>query len=169
MVFPNETGPAPEIDELRLLKSGRVRVSIARKRRFELRRPLVGEMRELLELFASLRDEHFMPNGDLRDGETIHSALAALGPVWFTHVIAKLGPPEPGSEAGPMFDSDEIPAFAWRGPDLMNQLQRHWMEIPLVSDADEPESMVPTVPMPTVQTIQPAILRQPGVEESGGR
>lgn len=152
----------PEEDELRLMKSGRVRVALEGDRTEFWKRPTMGEIKFALERYSELVDE-------VKDEPD--KVKMDVGPRWWTEVYAVLGPEFTGlptieeriqaaAAKGGKYDSDNAPSWTSQASVFM-RLNRHWMEVPLVSDVADPEQ--PTVTVPTVPTTiptEPVLLRQ---------
>jgi hypothetical protein len=172
MPLPGAT-TKPEVDEVRLLKSGRIQASFAPpiSRRVTLRRPTFGEFRKLMELYDALRDEVLKPESEVvevRPGVKLRPTKEGrdareVGPRWLTETLALLG--EDGVDPV-VIDSDVAPSWAINGL-VFTEFSRHWMEVPLVSDVSPDPSPTPMETPPTPPSPGPILLRQPPT--SGGR
>lgn len=174
MVFPNES-TRPEFDEVRLLKSGRIRVRLEGDREVLLRRPTLGQLRHLMERYDEIRDEVFEIEVDpvtrrraVRDGR---SAME-VGSRWWTEVLVVLGP----EDEPPKYDNEDAPAWTMTSDAVFPAFFKHWTEVPLVSDVLEPE-LPTTVPMrpvtgatqvPTIPFPEPVIRHQAGIGSPTG-
>lgn len=158
MVLPGESG-TPARDELRLLRSGRVRLSLEGDKQVLLRRPTLGQFKHLMERYEDLRSEYYdfdaprvaLPNGGsrpvVRDGVDIND----LGGRWFSEVVALLAP-----VGTPPYDHEATPSWATSSALLFARFTQHWMEVPLVSDVEEePEPLMMPMPLPPQPTMQP--------------
>jgi hypothetical protein len=163
MVFPGES-VIPEEDEVRLLKSGRIRVRLQGDREILLARPNFGQLRHLMERFDEINDEVFSENLDGKGRRVVRDGQSKFTPGgrWWSEVLLALGP----ADNPAVYDSDKTPSWAVQADTLFNRFFKHWTEVPLVSDVEEPEA-----PMAAVTTLpkatEPQLLRQviPG---SGG-
>lgn len=163
MVFPGES-VIPEEDEVRLLKSGRIRVRLQRDREILLARPNFGQLRHLMERFDEINDEVFSDETDPRGRRVVREGQSKFTPGgrWWSEVLAMLSPPDNPA----VYDSNDTPSWAVQADTLFNRFFTHWTEVPLVSDVEEPEPpMAPVTALPTATA--PQLLHQviPG---SGG-
>lgn len=157
MVLPSEA--PPERDEIRLLKSGRVKVSLEADKRIVLRRPTLGQLQHLMERYDEIMDELFDPapatggKRKLKEGEK----STDLGARWWTEVLVTLAPDDPGAK----YDHLDAPAWTVTADRLFQSLFNHWTEVPLVSDADDPEpEPTKALMFPTVGTPEPVVRHQ---------
>lgn len=155
MVLPGET-EVPEYDEVRLLKSGRIKMTLEGDRRFTLRRPTFGELRKLMERYDEINDEIFEPIEPGQRRRTTKPGKDHLSPGgrWLSEVMVLLGPTEPQ----PIYDNAETPSWAVQADIMFNTFFRHWTEVPLVSDVEVPEPKGVVIPMPT--PTEPQLIRQ---------
>lgn len=168
MVLPGESG-TPARDELRLLRSGRIRLSFEADKQVLLRRPTLGQFKYLMERYEDLRSEYYdfdaprvvLQQGGSRPAIREGMNINDLGGRWFSEVVALLAP-----DGTPPYDHEATPSWSTSSALLFATFTQHWMEVPLVSDVEEePEPlMMPTSPLPP-QTMppgstEPQILKQ---------
>lgn len=154
---------APEMDEFRLLASGRIRVSFEGDRTEVWKRPTVGELKFALERYSEIVMEE--------SEKDVKGTRLDVGPRWFTEMMAVLGPEfaalptkeerlQAAGAVGGRYDSDNAPSWATRA-EVFTACNQHWMEVPLVSDVVVPEPEVPVTPTaPISMPTEPVLLTQ---------
>lgn len=158
------------------MKSGRIRVRLERDREELLCRPTFGALKFLMERYAEIGTDYF--EGPEKT-KIVGRDAKELGPRWWTEVLVILSPAyaslqledriEKAKEAGDRYDSENAPAFAVKGDVLFYGFTEHWLSVPLVSDADDPEEPAePVVMIPQPARQEPILLPNP-IPPSGGR
>lgn len=157
----------PEFDEVRLLKSGRIRVWLEADREVVLRRPTLGQLRRLMERYDEIRDEVFEDGVDpvlgrrkVREGRQ----AMEVGSRWWTEVLVVLGPEDNPAK----YDNEDAPAWTMMSDAVFPAFFKHWTEVPLVSDVLDPEPPRPPPPrqlaastqVPTIPFPEPVIRHQ---------
>jgi hypothetical protein len=141
-----ELPPARE-DELRLdHPAGTVTIRVKDRPIIRCRRPLIRELRRLLERYEEIQGEYFDisvvefvdplnpargTRHPMRDGATFVVAQTSIGPRWLSEVVETL------TDGAVVVDPDDWPGWVTKSQKIFNDLTGHWFEVPLAFGASE--------------------------------